>query len=69
MQVQAELLKQMHERQRMLEDVVKDNRRHELVINSAQALNESFQGLQRVQERLADQLRGQRRRRAAAASS
>jgi hypothetical protein len=56
MQVQAELLKQMHERTRMLEDVVKDNRRHELVINSAQALNESFQGLQRVQERLADKL-------------
>jgi hypothetical protein len=46
----------MHERTRMLEDVVKDNRRHELVINSAQALNESFQGLQRVQERLADKL-------------
>jgi hypothetical protein len=56
MQAQAELMKQMHERQRMLEDVVKDNRRHELVINSAQALNESFQGLQRVQERLADKL-------------
>jgi hypothetical protein len=56
MQVQSELLKQMHERQRMLEDVVKDNRRHELMINSAQALNESFQGLQRVQERLADKL-------------
>jgi hypothetical protein len=56
MQIQAELLKQMHERTRMLEDVVKDNRRHELVINSAQALNESFQGLQRVQERLADKL-------------
>jgi hypothetical protein len=56
MQVQSELLKQMHERQRLLEDVVKDNRRHELVINSAQALNESFQGLQRVQERLADKL-------------
>jgi hypothetical protein len=57
MQVQSELLKQMHERQRMLEEVVKDNRRHELMINSAQALNESFQGLQRVQERLSDQLR------------
>jgi vacuolar-type H+-ATPase subunit I/STV1 len=56
MVVQAELMKQMHERQRLLEEVVKDNRRHELVINSAQALNESFQGLQRVQERLADKL-------------
>ncbi len=56
MQVQVELLKDLHDRQRTLEDAVKDNKRHELVINSARALNDSFKGLQQVQERLSEQL-------------
>ncbi|HYC77957.1 MAG TPA: hypothetical protein VEI02_10050, partial [Planctomycetota bacterium] len=56
MKTQADLLRQMHERQRALEDAVRDERRHELTINSAQALNDSFRGLQQTQERLAERL-------------
>lgn len=56
MKAQVELLRQMQERQRSLEDAVRDERRHDLVVNSAESLNESFKSMRDSQERLADRL-------------
>jgi hypothetical protein len=56
MKTQVELLRQMQDRQRALEDAVRDEKRHELMINSAQSLNDAFRGMQQSQERLADRL-------------
>ena len=56
MQAQVELLRQLQERQRTLEDAVRDEKRHELVVNSAQSLNEAFRGMQQSQDRLAEKL-------------
>jgi HAMP domain-containing protein len=57
MQAQVELLRRLNERQRSLEDVVRDEKRHELVVNSARALNDAFRGMRESQEALAERLR------------
>lgn len=56
MKAQVELLRQLQERQRTIEDAVRDEKRHELVVNSAQSLNEAFRGMQQSQDRLAEKL-------------
>jgi hypothetical protein len=56
MKAQVDLLRQLQERQRTLEDAVRDEKRHELVVNSAESLNAAFRGLQDSQERLAEKL-------------
>ncbi len=56
LRAQVELLSRMEQRQQDLERAVKDERRTEVNIRSAEALNESFNGMRRVQEALADRL-------------
>lgn len=56
LRAQVELLARMEQRQQDLERSVRDEKRHEVQIRSAEALNESFNGMRRVQEALAQRL-------------
>lgn len=58
LQLQAEILKRLHDQQQKMGEALADTRRSELMIQSTQALNESFTGMRRVQERLLDKLDG-----------
>ena len=62
LRVQAEILQRMDARQERLESAVTDGRRSEMMINSTRALNESFQGMRKVQERLVDRIDDQEQR-------
>jgi hypothetical protein len=63
MKLQAEILRRMHERQEEIGQSLKDTSRAEMMISSTRALNESFTGMRRVQERLVDRLTVDRGRR------
>ena len=56
LRAQVELLSRMEQRQQELERAVRDEKRQEVQIRSAEALNESFNGMRRVQEALAQRL-------------
>ena len=56
MQMQVEILRKMNERQQWLEEAVTDTQRSETMLTSTRALNESFRGMRRVQEKLLDEL-------------
>jgi len=56
MQMQVEILRKMNERQQWLEEAVTDTQRAETMLTSTRALNESFRGMRRVQEKLLDEL-------------
>lgn len=54
--MQAEVLHKLDEKQDRIENAVKDGRRTEMMIASTRALNESFRGMQRVQQGLLERL-------------
>lgn len=56
MKMQAEILKRMHDRQEEMSSALADSRRSEMMIQSTRALNDSFSGMQRVQQGLMDRL-------------
>lgn len=62
--LQAEVLRRLHEEQRRLGEAVRDNSRSELMLRSAQSLNDSFTAMRHSQEQLAAALAEARRPRA-----
>jgi len=56
MKMQAEILKRLHDRQEEMGKNLDDGRRSEMMIQSTRALNDSFSGMQRVQQGLMDRL-------------
>jgi hypothetical protein len=58
LQLQAEILRRLHDQQTRITEAVEDRRRSELMIQSTQSLNEAFTGMRRVQEKLMDRLDG-----------
>ena len=62
LEMQVEVLRRIHEQQEQLSETLKDTRRSDMMIQSTRALNESFSGMKRVQESLADRLMEERRR-------
>ncbi|MCB9833298.1 MAG: hypothetical protein H6807_12570 [Planctomycetes bacterium] len=62
--MQAEVLRGIHDTQHELQQAIKDDKKSEMMINSTQALNDTFRGVKGVQQRLLDELeqRGKRAR-------
>lgn len=54
--MQAEILRGVHETQQELQKAVKDDKKSEMMINSTEALNDTFRGVKGVQQRLLDEL-------------
>lgn len=62
MEMQVEVLRKIQEQQEQTLAALQDSRRSEMMIQSTRALNESFAGMRRVQEGLAERLDRERRR-------
>jgi len=60
LQMQAEVLRRMHEEQMKLSSELRDRSRSELMIRSTHALNESFEAMRHSQEALAERLEATR---------
>lgn len=56
MQLQAEILKRLHDQQEDMGKTLKDSSRSEMMIQSTRSLNDAFSGMKRVQESLLDRL-------------
>ncbi|MAG55325.1 MAG: hypothetical protein CMJ83_03455 [Planctomycetes bacterium] len=56
MHLQAEILKRLHDQQAEMGKTLQDTQRSEMMISSTRALNDSFSGMRRVQERLLDRI-------------
>lgn len=56
MQLQAEVLRRLHEEQKKLGEEVRDRSRSELMVRSAQVLNDSFNAMRQTQEQLVNTL-------------
>jgi hypothetical protein len=56
LQVQAEILRRLHDQQAKFGEILADQRRSELMIQSTQALNDAFTGMREVQEKLVRRL-------------
>ncbi|MSR74695.1 MAG: hypothetical protein EXS14_04385 [Planctomycetes bacterium] len=60
LQMQAEVLRRLHEEQKKLGEEVRDRGRSDLMIRSAQALNDSFAAMRQSQEQLVNTLEDSR---------
>lgn len=56
MTVQAEILKRLHQSQNEIQEALARDKRGEMMIQSTRALNDSFRGMQKTQEKLLDRL-------------
>lgn len=59
--LQAELLKNVHETQVKLQQTIEDDRRTEVMLNSTNALNETFRGVRNVQQSLIEKIENSNR--------
>lgn len=59
--LQAELLKNVHETQVKLRQTIEDDRRTEVMLNSTNALNETFRGVRNVQQSLIEKIENSNR--------
>lgn len=60
--VQAEVLKAVHDGQKTLRDAIDDDRKTDVVVNSTNALNDTFRGMRGVQQKLLDELASNKRK-------
>ncbi|MEE9391871.1 MAG: hypothetical protein V3W41_05125 [Planctomycetota bacterium] len=59
--VQAEILNQVHQTQARMQSSIEDESKRELMLNSTEALNDTFKGVRATQSELLDELRRERR--------